>query len=67
MAERILITAIRCGTVVGLSLVLPIWVTAVTLIILAGASGVAIIRQPYLAIWAIEAVRSILCDSFKPD
>lgn len=53
--------AIRCGTLVCLSLILPIWVTAVPLVLLAGASSVAIIRQPCLAILAIEAIRSILC------
>jgi len=40
------------GAVIGLSLNLPAWVTAVPLILLAGASGVAIIRQPCLAISA---------------
>jgi hypothetical protein len=61
MAERVLMAAIRCGTVVAVSLILPAWVTAVPLLFLAGASSVAIVRRPCLAVRAIDALRSVLC------
>lgn len=60
MTERALITVVRCVTAVALAVVLPAWMTAVPLAVLAGATSVAIIRRPELGARALEAIEAIL-------
>lgn len=57
---KILTTVVRCITAVALAIILPPWVTAVPVTLLAAAVAIAVIRDPRTADQVTKTLRDLM-------